>query len=353
MATENKATKFGTELAGQLHEFRQRLEAIDNSGEIKFGLETVSLVGQIAEQVLFTNNIPHVWFPPLDTSIHEYDAIDFVVTNPLNGLRYSLIQSPQIMKEAAAIVFGSNWRQTTCYRPEPGDATHAQMFQQVDVELRDGDGKQARKLAGEILSACSRRILGVDINPIPELDYLDTIDKYGSDQPNLHKSLSKGKPVSAYWLINMPYLTERNGLVSPLHHVMTMPYEAINNSGFSFNNYSPQELCVLRCDSYDLVICTDEEVIEIAGGDRRIDTASLQIEAINKLGLPIKQFAFLLEALELNEAKQPPRSLAGFAFGLERVAMTLGGLHNLDKVQIYPVNKRDGGLIHAYGLKLD
>lgn len=129
--------------------FPNRLQEIATSEQIRQGLFTVSRICRIAEDSLYEAGVTNVWLPPIDSSISEYGGEDFLVQNPLTGQKLSLIQSPQIMKEGVAVAFGSNWRRTTCYRPEPGDSTHSQMFQQIDVELR-GDGEDARCLAVSI-----------------------------------------------------------------------------------------------------------------------------------------------------------------------------------------------------------
>lgn len=408
-------------------EIQQRIEQIGNSEEIQRGLMTVSQVGMAAEAVLYGRGIPNLWLPPLDTSISEYSNNDFVVTNPLNSKKYSLIQSPQSMKEIAALAFGSNWRRATCFRPEPGDATHAQMFQQIDVELRDMNGREARQIAGEMLINACTQILGENNLTIPEYDYQTMIDLYGIEDPNLHKGpvldyldgkavmriqnnisetlqlLNKyapeasvlqilegaqfgvhgetklgemalvapltelremrkviisetgersAYPISAYWLVNLPFASfRRDGSIKPTHHVMSMPHAAISESGFSFSGYTDEDLTRLRCDSYDLVLCNNNAAIEIAGGDVRIPTASLQEQAIDRFRQSRDLYRPLLDALEVNERRSEPHTLAGFAFGIERLAMTLGEIDRIDKVQIFPVNSPTGDFIHAEGYK--
>src|SRR3990167_885005 len=180
----------------------QRIEKIIDSKEIQQGLQFVSNIGHISEEVLYNLGIPNLWLPPIDTSIAEYTKNDFAVLNPLNNKVYSLIQSPQIMKEIAAIAFGSNWRRTTCFRPEPGDATHAQMFQQIDVELKNADGKQARLVASKIFLDVCKKTLGVSQGIIPEYTYQKLISQYGEDSPNLFlkANVSNENSTFAYWV---------------------------------------------------------------------------------------------------------------------------------------------------------
>ncbi len=94
-----------------------------------------------------------------------------------------------------------------------------------------------------------------------------------------------------------------------------------------------------------------KEAVEVAGGDRRIATATLQIDALERMGFPLEPYKFLLAALQFNE-EHDRLSLAGFAFGLERLAMTLYGIPAIDRVQIFPMNSSDGSFIHATGRKI-
>lgn len=328
----------------------QRIKKIISSEEIQRGLQLVSDVGHITEQVLYDLGIPNLWLPPIDTSIAEYTKNDFIVLNPLNNKTYSLIQSPQIMKEVAAIAFGSNWRRTTCFRPEPGDATHAQMFQQIDVELKNSDGKQARSLASKLFLDVCEKTLGISQNTIPEYTYQSLIEQYGEDSPNLYLENHNlnNSSMFAYWVTDIPFASwGRNGKIKPTHHVMSLPNNAVNNPQFSFNDYTDDELTHLSCDSYDLVVCNDTQSIEIAGGDRRISTVKLQLDAIDRFGEDRQKYAILLEALKLNERNMIAESIVGFAFGIERLTMVLGNISSIDNIQVFPTNSPTGDFIHT------
>lgn len=161
-------------------------------------------------------------------------------------------------------------------------------------------------------------------------------------------SENQGPKLSAYWLVNMPFAkSDGQGFIKPTHHVMSLPNEAVGNSCFSFFDYSPAQLTQMRCNSYDLMLCTNNQVVEVAGGDQRIDTARLQKQALSYLRLPQFKYTRLLQILELNEQSGYKHKLAGFAFGVERFAMLIAGLEKIDQVQVYPTNDPSGRLIHT------
>ena len=82
-----------------------------------------------------------------------------------------MVQSPQIQKEAAAIVLGSNFRLVDCYRGEKTDTTHANIFQQIDVEFANKTEYEIRKVGKKIIEECFKEILNIDINIVDTYSY--------------------------------------------------------------------------------------------------------------------------------------------------------------------------------------
>lgn len=397
--------------------FRERVGAIKSEVEIRRGLEIVSGIIGVAHDVCREEGLIYISLPPIGSSFGEYGS-EYVVTNPLTGEKGALPASPQIDKEVAAISVGSNWRIADCSRLEPGDATHAQHFRQIDVELSPADGKKARDLAGAIFNRAHRIITGSNAVEINEYDFLQTTHLYGEGQPNLNhgpylrtedglsglvadqnpdcrqileaderlvridgpqnkvyyglkngadanaliqlQQIRKekfgqlsGSGISAYWLTGMPYAYNRgDGTIGLTHHIMSMPLTAVGDDNFDFDQYSDEQLTTLKCDSYDLVVCPPVgEALEIAGGDARIPTASLQLQALERMGIDPIPFLHLLMALQINENTER-KTLAGFAFGVERLAMILGGLKSIDQVQLLSMNDPEMRLLHiVFGLE--
>lgn len=165
--------------------FQDRLGQLTTENSFAEAFDAISKIGRAAENVLYARGVLNLWLPPIDSSIQEYTPGDFIVTNPLNNRRYSLIQSPQIMKEIAALFVGPNWRRTTCYRAEPGDATHAQLFQQIDVEMTNVSGAVVRSIATDMYLAAASAVGRNDVAPPREHDYSSLRLLYGEESPNL------------------------------------------------------------------------------------------------------------------------------------------------------------------------
>ena len=390
-----------------LDRYRKRLDTVEGSGQIGRGLSAASDIRRICQRILFEEGLTYVWLVPVETSINEYSDCNFMAYNPFSKKNYALVQSPQIQKEAAAVTVGSNFRIIDCYRGEKTDATHSNIFQQLDVEFAERNEKDIRDIAFKMVSSCFRELRNIDLAFPDAYSYSDLMRLYGTDSPNLCTGLRileqngqltlKASPAQisvlkaeladhpqvtigtdtirfrdgtalecvrslweklnaqlladmdesslyAYWIVNMPYAQKKNGTVSPVHHVMTMPREA--NTDFDFLRLSDEELCMLECNSFDLIICGKYGAVEVLGGDERISSFDMQYDALARLHYSFQQYAYLLETLHFNDTHRKSR-LGGFAIGLDRLAQFISGGHDMNSVQLFPTNRTDGELFHA------
>lgn len=391
-----------------------RLSEVYNDNKIIEGLGMASRIREIIQRVLFDEGCKYIWLVPIETSIDEYSTNNFIAYNPYSKKSYSLVQSPQIQKEAAAIVLGSNFRLVDCYRGEKTDTTHANIFQQIDVEFANKDENEIRNVGKKIIEECFKQILNLDINITDTYSYSELVELYGTDSPNLgagfkickmekqyclfipneylldvckivdnfecccldgNKLIFKedvdikdirmirnyfisrfknsnvnNNTLYGYWVVDMPYVECKNGILRPTHHVMSMPSVAYNNHNFSFDNLSDSDLCSLNCNSFDLIICNNSSAVEVLGGDERINDFSLQYSAIKRLGYSVEQYAYLLESLRFNDEHDRKR-LGGFAVGTERLVQFLIGCYDMKYVQLFPTNLPDGILTHATSIE--
>lgn len=128
------------------------------------------------------------------------------------------------------------------------------------------------------------------------------------------------------WVTEFPlleYSEEQNRFVAK-HHPFTMPMD----EDWHLIDSDPG---AVRAKAYDIVLNGNE----IGGGSVRIHQADIQSKMFEVLGFTpeaaYEQFGFLLEAFKYGV---PPH--AGLAYGLDRVAMLMGGCDSIREVIAFP-----------------
>ena len=128
------------------------------------------------------------------------------------------------------------------------------------------------------------------------------------------------------WVTEFPLLeySEEQGRFVAMHHPFTMPMD----EDWHLIDSDPG---AVRAKAYDIVL----NGTELGGGSVRIHQSDIQSKMIEVLGFtPEKaqeQFGFLLEAFKYGV---PPH--AGLAYGLDRVAMLMGGCDSIREVIAFP-----------------
>lgn len=128
------------------------------------------------------------------------------------------------------------------------------------------------------------------------------------------------------WVTEFPLLeySEEQGRFVAMHHPFTMPMD----EDWHMIDSDPG---AVRAKAYDIVL----NGTELGGGSVRIHQSDIQSKMFEVLGFtPEKaqeQFGFLLEAFKYGV---PPH--AGLAYGLDRVAMLMGGCDSIREVIAFP-----------------
>jgi aspartyl-tRNA synthetase len=128
------------------------------------------------------------------------------------------------------------------------------------------------------------------------------------------------------WITEFPMFeySEKDNRYVAAHHPFTMPMVE-DFELFDTNPYA------VRAQSYDLVM----DGVEMGSGSIRIHLSEVQEKMFNLLGFSKEEawqrFGFLLEAFKYGT---PPHG--GFAFGIDRLIMTLSGKESLRDVIAFP-----------------
>jgi aspartyl-tRNA synthetase len=154
-------------------------------------IRTRAKVVSIIRRVMEAHDFLDVETPYLTRSTPE-GARDFLVPVRLQpGHWYALPQSPQLFKQLLMVAGLERYYQIArCFRDEDFRADRTPEFTQLDIEMSFLDEEDVYALTEELIATLWREILGVELpTPFPRLTYWDSMQRYGSDKPDLRFEL--------------------------------------------------------------------------------------------------------------------------------------------------------------------
>lgn len=281
-------------------------------------------------EYLYEKNFREIETPFLAKSTPE-GAREYIVPSRLYpGEFYVLPQSPQQFKQLLMIAGIERYFQIVrCFRDEDQRGDRQPEFTQLDLEMSFVEQEDILSLIEELMIKLVGKITPekkITAIPFPRLKYIEAIEKYKTDKPDLRQDKNDPNELAFTWIIDIPlfkYSKSEKKLVSS-HHPFTMPQkedlEKLDNK--------PDEV---RAYAYDLVL----NGFEIAGGSIRIHKRDIQDKIFDLLGVSeeekSRRFGHMLEAFEYGA---PPHG--GIAPGLDRIATILAGEEVIREAIAFP-----------------
>ena len=154
---------------------------------IKDKLITRHKITMAVIEYLDNNGFIEVETPILCRSTPE-GARDYLVPSRVSkGKFYALPQSPQIYKQLLMVGGIEKYFQIAkCFRDEDLRADRQPEFTQIDMEMSFIDEFDIMNVAENMIAHIFKKIKNIDIKlPLLKMKYVDAIDYYGSDKPDL------------------------------------------------------------------------------------------------------------------------------------------------------------------------
>jgi aspartyl-tRNA synthetase len=129
---------------------------------------------------------------PMLTKSTPEGARDYLVPSRVHdGQFFALPQSPQLFKQLLMVAgFDRYYQITKCFRDEDLRADRQPEFTQIDCETAFLDEYEIRDLFENMIRHIFKTVMNIELaNPFPVMPYSETMERFGSDKPDLRVKL--------------------------------------------------------------------------------------------------------------------------------------------------------------------
>jgi len=245
------------------------------------------------------------------------------------GKFYVLPQSPQQFKQLLMVAGMEKYYQIArCYRDEDARGDRQPEFTQLDLEMSFVEREDILEVLEGMMIAMVKEVVPekkLAFKPFKILTYAESMEKYGTDKPDLREDKNDPNELAFAWVIDFPmFELNSQGQMTTAHH----PFCMINPEDETLLDSEPLKV---RADTWDLVL----NGYELSSGSIRIHKPEIQAKIFKTLGLSDEdvqaKFGHMLEAFKFGA---PPHG--GSAPGLDRLAMLLCNEPSIREVIAFP-----------------
>jgi aspartyl-tRNA synthetase len=247
------------------------------------------------------------------------------------GKFYALPQSPQQFKQLCMVAgFEKYFQIARCMRDEDTRGDRQPEFTQLDFEMSFVTQEEILTYTEAMFIELVKTLYPnktISETPFPRLTYAESMEKYGSDKPDLRKDKTNPDELAFAWIVDFPMFEKNDdGSLQAAHH----PFCSIKDEDRE-KFMKGEDLFSIRANSYDLVL----NGYELSSGSIRIHESSIQKRVFDLLEISEEEqqlkFSHMLEAFKYGA---PPHG--GFAPGIDRIVMLLENEPNIREVIAFP-----------------
>jgi len=253
---------------------------------------------------------------------------EYVVPSRLeHGKFYVLPQSPQQFKQLCMVAgFEKYFQIARCFRDEDTRGDRQPEFTQLDYEMsfvtQEDILAYTEKMFIELVTSLFPE-KKISQTPFPRITYAESLERYGSDKPDMRENKEDKNELAFAWVIDFPmFEKDKEGNIGAAHH----PFCSVKEEDMP-KLMKGEDLYSIRANSYDLVL----NGYELSSGSIRIHKADIQQKVFELLNISKedqeKKFGHMIEAFKYGT---PPHG--GFAPGIDRLVMILQNEPNIREV---------------------
>lgn len=257
---------------------------------------------------------------------------EYIVPSRLEkGKFYVLPQSPQQFKQLLMVAgFERYFQLARCMRDEDLRGDRQPEFTQLDFEMSFVEQEDVLTYTEAMFIDLVKTLYPekhFTQVPFPRITYAESMEKYGSDKPDLRVNKEDPNELAFVWVVDFPMFEKlEDGTLQAQHH----PFCSVKPEDKE-KFLSGTDLLSIRANAYDIVL----NGYELSSGSIRIHNADEQRQVFNLLKISEEdqraKFGHMLDAFSYGT---PPHG--GFAPGIDRIVMLLEGQPNIREVIAFP-----------------